>query len=123
MLACDTSALIAYLADEKALDTLKLDEALQKGLLHLPAMVMTEILSAPIPLEAETLLRNIPILEITEGFWERTGILRRTLLARKLKARTMDCLIAQSCIDANVPLITRDADFKHFANHAGLKLA
>jgi hypothetical protein len=31
--------------------------------------------------------------------------------------------IAQSCIDADVKLITRDRDFRHFATHCGLKLA
>jgi predicted nucleic acid-binding protein len=34
-----------------------------------------------------------------------------------------DALIAQSCIDHDVPLITRDTDFRHFAKHCGLKLA
>jgi len=32
-------------------------------------------------------------------------------------------LIAQACIDNDVALITRDADFRHFAKHCGLKLA
>jgi len=32
-----------------------------------------------------------------------------------------DTLIAQICIDHDVPLITRDKDFRHFAKH-GLRL-
>jgi len=31
-------------------------------------------------------------------------------------------LIAQSCIDGDVPLLTRDRDFKAFAGAAGLDL-
>jgi predicted nucleic acid-binding protein len=45
------------------------------------------------------------------------------LLARKLRARLPDTLIAQSCIDHDIPLIARDTDFRHFAKHCGLKLA
>jgi predicted nucleic acid-binding protein len=33
-----------------------------------------------------------------------------------------DVLVAQSCLDHKVPLITRDRDFRHFARLAGLKL-
>jgi predicted nucleic acid-binding protein len=45
------------------------------------------------------------------------------LLARRLRARLADTLIAQSCIDNDVALITRDADFRHFAKYCGLRLA
>ncbi len=34
-----------------------------------------------------------------------------------------DALIAQSCIDHDVRLVTRDADFRHFARLGGLRLA
>ncbi|MHB8420480.1 MAG: PIN domain-containing protein [Myxococcales bacterium] len=57
-----------------------------------------------------------------EGYWERAGLLRSKLLARRLKARLADTLIAQSCLDGAVPLLTRDADFRHFAQWAGLEL-
>jgi predicted nucleic acid-binding protein len=39
---------------------------------------------------------------------------RRVLQENGLKARIADTLIAQSCIDHDVPLITRDRDFRHF---------
>jgi predicted nucleic acid-binding protein len=45
------------------------------------------------------------------------------LHAKRLKAKVADTLIAQSCIDHDVALITRDGDFRHFAKHCGLKLA
>ena len=40
-----------------------------------------------------------------------------------LKAKLADALIAQCCIDADVPLIARDADYRHFERWCGLKLA
>ena len=45
------------------------------------------------------------------------------LIAAGLRARTVDSLIAQCCIDADVELVTNDPDFRHFASHCGLKLA
>jgi predicted nucleic acid-binding protein len=68
-------------------------------------------------------LLMMPTLLPTEGFWERAGAMRAKLLAKNLKARLADTLIAQSCIDYSVPLITRDADFRHFSQHCNLKLA
>jgi predicted nucleic acid-binding protein len=44
-------------------------------------------------------------------------------LARKRKARLGDALIAQSCLDAGVALLTRDRDFRAFIAAAGLALA
>jgi predicted nucleic acid-binding protein len=63
------------------------------------------------------------MLEILPGFWQRAGATRASLLAKGIAAKLPDTLIAQSCIDHNVPLITRDTDFRHFAKHCGLKLA
>jgi len=61
-------------------------------------------------------------LEILDGYWERAGLLRSQLLYFKLKANLGDSLVAQSCIDHDVPLITYDRDYRHFVR-AGLKLA
>jgi predicted nucleic acid-binding protein len=44
-------------------------------------------------------------------------------VTRKHRARLADTLIAQSCIDHGVRLVTRDADFRHFARIGGLRLA
>jgi predicted nucleic acid-binding protein len=60
---------------------------------------------------------------VIDGYWQRAGESRRALKTHKLKARIADALIAQSCIDHDVALITRDVDFRHFAKHCGLKLA
>jgi predicted nucleic acid-binding protein len=43
-------------------------------------------------------------------------------LRRKFRPKLADALIAQSCIDANISLLTRDRDFAPFARYAELKL-
>jgi predicted nucleic acid-binding protein len=67
------------------------------------------------------LLKELPRLEVTDGYWERTGALRAKILAKGQKARLADALIAQSCIDHHVPLVTADRDVRHFTRH-GLAL-
>jgi predicted nucleic acid-binding protein len=64
----------------------------------------------------------VPLIEVESGFWQRAGQLRAKVLARPRKARLGDALIAQSCIDRGVALLTRDGDFKAFAETAKLKL-
>ena len=95
-----------------------------EGQLTLPAPVLTELLSDPgiDPSLVEDLL-ELPLLEPGPDFWERAGRLRATVLARKRKARLADALIAQLCLDRGVKLITRDRDFRAFAEAAGLDLA
>jgi predicted nucleic acid-binding protein len=75
-----------------------------------------------LPREILKILIELPLLEIRSGYWERAGGLRAKILAKKLKARVADTLIAQSCLDNKVGLITRDSDFMKFAQVANLKL-
>ena len=70
---------------------------------------------------AET-LSELPLIEIGSGYWQRAGALRAQVLAKRRKARLGDALIAQSCIDHGISLITRDRDFQAFAEAAGLDL-
>jgi hypothetical protein len=53
-----------------------------------------------------------PRLEPLPDYSQRAGLLRAKLLTRKHRARLADALIAQSCIDHGVRLVTRDADFR-----------
>jgi hypothetical protein len=62
------------------------------------------------------------MIEIEAGYWQRAGALRAKVLAKRRKARLGDALIAQSCIDRGVPLLTRDRDFRSFAQSADLNL-
>jgi predicted nucleic acid-binding protein len=124
VLAADTSSLIAYLTGASGADVEQLAAALAGAGLLLPPVVITELLSDH---KNRTILAPqitaCATLEILPGYWERAGASRAVLLAKGLNAKIPDTLIAQSCIDHDVALITRDADFRHFAKHCGLKLA
>ena len=123
MIAIDLSSLIAYLGGAAGRDVEAVDLALQQGQAVLPPVVLSEILSEPrLTSRVITLLEEIPLLAIVEGYWARTGKLRASLLRKRRKARIADCLIAQSCLDHQVPLITRDRDFQSMAAAAGLTL-
>ncbi len=89
----------------------------------LPPIVLSEALSSPaVEQEFVQFVLTLPLLDLEEGYWKRAGDLRRNVLSDGNKAKLADALIAQVCIDNNAPLITHDADFRHFTP-AGLKLA
>ena len=122
MIALDASA-FARLLDglhDRASDAAR--DALDAGLAILPPVVLTELLSNPnITTAVSEYVASIPLLPILDGYWSRAAILRADVLRRGFKAELPDCLIAQSCIDHDIPLITYDRDFRHFIP-AGLKL-
>jgi predicted nucleic acid-binding protein len=124
MIAADTSSMVAYFSGSRGEDIDKIVAALTAGELALPPVVVTEVLSDPAG--AQILDEEIPqltILAVYDGYWFRAAHSRRLLHRNRLKAKTADALIAQSCIDHDVPLITRDRDFRNFAKHCGLRLA
>ena len=124
MIAADTSSLVAYFSDQTGRDVDKVFDAFAAGELALPPVVLTEALSDPragTTLEAK--LAQLALLEPLPDYWLRAAQNRRTLHRNRLKAKIADALIAQSCIDHDVALITRDRDFRHFAKHCGLRLA
>jgi predicted nucleic acid-binding protein len=123
VIALDTSSMIAFLSGQRGNDVTALEVALRLRQGVFPPVVVTELLSDPVVrADIGTLIRAVPRLEILDGYWERAGKLRARLLRRGLKARLADTLIAQSCLDHEVSLLTRDRDFRNFANHAGLTL-
>lgn len=124
MIAVDSSTLIAFIQGESGSDVQLLDQSIATNELSLPSVVLTEVLCDPhLPEHHSSLIRALPTLDIVSGFWQRAAETRTKLLLRRLRARLADTLIAQSCIDHDVALITRDADFRHFAKHCGLRLA
>ncbi|MFY9742431.1 MAG: PIN domain-containing protein [Candidatus Sulfotelmatobacter sp.] len=121
MIAADTSTWIAFLEGEKARDTLLLDKALGDRQVVMVPVVLTELLSDPqLPSDVAETLMQIPVMEIEQGYWQRAGSLRAKVLSRQRKARLGDALIAQTCIDRGIALITRDGDFRAFVETAGL---
>lgn len=123
MIALDTSSLIAYLEGAEGADVNAVEEALILSIGVLPPVVLTEILSSPTADEdTKALIRQLPLLQVTSGYWERAATQRADILAKGLRANLADTLISQSCLDHGLPLVTRDRDFRHFAAHGGLML-
>lgn len=123
MIAADTSTWIAFLQGDSGTDVQLLDKALEdRQVLMVPA-VLTELLSDPkLPENVAEHLAEIPLIELQTGYWERAGALRAKALSKRRKARLGDALIAQCCIDRGVFLLTRDRDFRAFAEGATLNL-
>ncbi len=123
MLCIDTSTMIAYLEGTIGRDVDLVDHALSEQVGAFSPVTVTELLSDPqLHQSVRKIILAIPVLPIQNGFWERAGILRARILRRGEKARLADTLIAQTCLDHNATLVTRDTDFKLFKKIAGLKL-
>lgn len=122
MIAIDTSSLIRYFEDIVDVDTAVVDEALATNTAVIALVVLVEIFGRPVdPDDPRSVVWRLPVLAIGPGFWHRAASLRADLAARTLKAKLADCLIAQSCIDHDIALLTYDHDFRHFVS-AGLQL-
>jgi predicted nucleic acid-binding protein len=123
MIAADTSTWVSFLEGEEGHDTEVLDKALADRQVVMVPAVLAELLSDPkLPAAVAETLSEVPLIEIEAGYWQRAGKLRAKVVAKRRKARLGDALIAQTCMDAGVPLLTRDGDFRAFAQAAGLNL-
>src|ERR1700736_1061905 len=123
MIAADTSTWIAFLEGDQGEDAQLLDKALADRQVLMIPVVLTELLSDPqLPSEVGETLAGVPMIEIEAGYWQRAGALRAKVLLRRRKARLGDALVAQSCVDRGIPLLTRDRDFRAFLDAASLSL-
>jgi hypothetical protein len=120
----DTSSVVAYLQGEEGPDVELVDRGLADRSLILAPVSVSELLSDPLltpPLE--NFILGIQQLGIKAGYWERAGKLRAELMRLGYRPKIADTLIAQSCLDHDVPLITRDRDFSCFQKFAGLRVS
>jgi len=123
MIVADTSTWVAFLEGGEGRDVYLLDQALEERQVLMAPVVLTELLSDPkLPSDVTKTLSEVPLIEVGEGYWQRAGLLRAKVLTKRRKARLGDALIAQTCIDRGVPLLTRDRDFRAFTEAAGLDL-
>jgi predicted nucleic acid-binding protein len=124
VIAADTSTWIAFFEGDGGEDAELLDRALQDRQVLMTPVVLAELVSDPkLSSEVSQTLSELPLIDVAHGYWQRAGELRAKVLAKRRKARLGDALIAQSCIDRGIPLLTRDRDFRAFADAAGLDLA
>lgn len=123
MIAADTSTWIAFLEGSQAGDAQLLDKALGDRQVLMVPVVLTELLSDPeLPSGVAETLSEVPMIEIEPGYWQRAGVLRAKAIAKGRKARLGDALMAQTCIDRGISLLTRDRDFRGFVDTAGLDI-
>jgi predicted nucleic acid-binding protein len=123
MICADSSSFIAFTRGETQPDVEAVVDAMAHQLLVLAPVSVTELMSDPnLSSALEALITSIPLLEIKPGYWKRAGKLRSLLMKRHHRPKIADTLIAQSCLDHDVPLVTRDQDFQAFRRYAGLKL-
>jgi len=118
-----TSTWVAFLQGDGGADVDALDKALENRHVLMPPAVLSELLSDPkLDSTVADTLKELPLVDVAEGYWQRAGELRARVLAAKRTARLGDALIAQSCLDRAIPLVTRDRDFVAFARAARLDL-
>jgi predicted nucleic acid-binding protein len=123
MIAADTSTWVAFLEGGAGADIELLDRALADRQVLMVPVVLTELLSDPkLSSDVARTLSEVPLVQIETDYWQRAGMLRAKVLAKRRKARLGDALIAQSCLDRGISLLTRDRDFRGFAEAAGLAL-
>ncbi|MDX2178424.1 MAG: PIN domain-containing protein [Bryobacteraceae bacterium] len=124
MIGVDTNVWIAYFAGDESDDIHLLSIALRFGQALMPPPVTAELLSqADFALEDRGRILRAPKARLMPGFWERAGETRAALIRLGHRPRLADTLIAQVCIDHDIPLLTRDRGFTPFAKHSGLHLA
>jgi hypothetical protein len=124
VIAADSSSLIAFLEGDAGEDIAVIQRAIASDqLIYAPPVIAELYAGAKRSAELDELLSGTSLLPLVDGFWERAGRNRRLLLEKGLKARFADALVAQCCIDADVALIARDRDYRHFERWCGLKLA
>ncbi len=123
IVAIDTCVLVDFQSGVSNIQVVMLKEKIFSHEAYLPPIVLTEFSSNPrLDKQYYHFLQNIPLLEIYDGYWYRSGETRKLLLKKGLKAKLGDVLIAQACIDNNVPLLTRDDDFRYYAKYCDLQL-
>lgn len=113
-IAVDSSALISFVHGESFPTMGHLELALSQSRVYLPNMVRFEVLSGPRVAQYADVFLALPVLPQLPDFWLRAAEMRRALLTKKSKCNAGDALIAQSCIDSGIALLTLDKDFKRF---------
>jgi predicted nucleic acid-binding protein len=123
LIVADSSVLIPWAEGNPTNKTRLLRFHMQQRTLRIAPVSITELLSAPnLRPEVRLVAETLDILELQDGYWARAGLLRGRCHAAGRRARLADALIAQACLDADLPLLTNDADFEVFKLIGRLKL-
>lgn len=125
----DTSVWIDLLNGNGTAKANLLAQALDNGdLVVLPGLVLTEVLQG---LENETEASRVAELmsafqeppELKTEDYRRAAALYRACRARGTTPRsTIDCLLAQTCLNLDLPILASDRDFEVIAQVAPLRI-
>lgn len=122
-LVVDTSVWIDFFGGR---DSSGLEEALARGGVVLPPIVVAELVSGAKREKdraaIEDLLGDLPVHNTPLGHWIRVGELRRDLSNRGVSVSTPDAHIAQCALDLDAHLLTRDRIFRDIASATRLRL-
>jgi|GEM_PF-6978700 len=119
----DTSVWIDHFLGKSGDDLELFRNALNEGRIMMAPAVLSELLSSTeMTTAVETALSELPFATPSPNFWRDAGKLRRRLAKQDTNASLADCLVVQSCLEYNFPLLTRDKGIKQFATSVGLSL-
>ena len=128
MLVVDSNAWVDYFKGIHNHWADRLDEALEneEELAVLP-IIVTEVLQGfrfPHAFEyARRVLTALPIIHPELDTHVNAARLFRFLREKGVTVRgTVDCVIAQACIEAGAELLSPDSDFRHIARYSKLRL-
>lgn len=119
----DTSIWIDHFLGKPGDDLDFFRSSLNDGRLVMAPAVLAELLSSTVmTTEVEKALSDMSFANPTPDFWKNAGKLRRLLAKQGTNASLADCLVVQSCLECDLPLLTRDRGIKKFAGKIGLTL-
>lgn len=102
------------------------DQALDRGLVVLPPLVIAELVAGARRTgereQLEAALADLPMCECPRPHWARVGALRARALSHGLTVSTPDAHIAQCALDLDATLLTRDEVFSRLATLCPLRL-
>src|SRR5205807_626947 len=82
LIAADTSTWIAFLEGSSGDDVRLLDRVLEDRQVVMVPALLTELLSDPkVPSKVSGTISEVPLIEISSGYWQRAGALRAKVLA------------------------------------------
>ncbi len=119
----DTSIWIEHFLGKPGDDLELFRIALNEGRVVMAPVVLSELLSSTeMTSDIEKVLSEMPFASPTSIFWRGAGKLRGQLAKHGMNASLADCLVMQSCLEHDLPLLTRDKGIKKFSNKAKLRL-
>ena len=128
MIVIDSSVWIDYFKEEDSPGGLKLNRLLLiKADIAILPIILTEVLMGfkddKSFSQARSVIQKVPLLTPRIDTYVQAAALFRHLRKHGLTIRgSIDCIIAQSCIESEALLATLDKDFKAIAKHSRLQL-